>query len=65
MVLGSSPPPLTIKRNQAEAEVVPSSSLVEIDVEVEVVFEVKVGVEGEAGVELGNDFLFCGPFIKI
>ena len=40
-----------IKRfRQAEAEVVPSSSLVEVEVEVEV--EVKVGVEVEVGVRL-------------
>ena len=35
---------------QAEAEVVPSTSLVEFEVEVEV--EVEVGVEFEAGVEV-------------
>ena len=40
---------------QAEAEVVPSSSLVEIEVEVEVGVEVKVevGVKVEIGVEVG------------
>ena len=37
---------------QAEAEVVPSSSLVEVkvEVEVEVEFEVELGVEGKVGV---------------
>jgi len=38
---------------QAEAEVVPSSSLVEVEVEVEVGVEVGFGVE--VGVEVGVD----------
>ena len=38
---------------QAEAEVVPSSSLIEVYVEVEVGVEVKVQVEVEVGVEVG------------
>ena len=42
---------------QAEAEVVPSSSLVEdeVEVEVEVRVEVDVGVEVEAGIEVDVD----------
>ena len=41
------------KREQAEAEVVPSSSLVEIEVEVDVGVEVGVEVEVGVGVEVG------------
>ena len=37
---------------QSEAEVVPSSSLVEVEVEIEVGVEVKVGVEVEFGVAI-------------
>ena len=39
---------------QAEAEVVPSSSLVEVWVEIGVEFEVEVGVEVEIGVLICN-----------
>ena len=42
---------LAQKKKQAEAEVVPSSSLVEVWVEVEV--GVEVGFEVEVGVEVG------------
>ena len=38
---------------QAEDEVVPSSSLVEVKVECEVGIEVGVGVEVEVGIEVG------------
>ena len=38
---------------QAEAEVMPSSSLVEIEIEIEVEVEVGVEVEAEVGVEVG------------
>ena len=52
-------PPELIK--QAEAEVVPSSSLVEIEVEVKVVgveVEVEVGVDVGVEVEVDETFLF-------
>ena len=49
-----SPTPHLKKSKQAEAEVVPSSSLVEVEVKVEVVVEIGVGVEVvvEVGVEV-------------
>ena len=42
---------LSNKLKQAEAEVVPSSSLVQVEVEVEVGAEVEVGVEVEVWVD--------------
>ena len=42
-----------IRYEQAEAEVVPSSSLVEVEIEVGVGVKVEVGVEIEVGVEVG------------
>ena len=47
-------------KKQAEAEVVPSSSLIEVVVEVEV--GVDVGVEVEVGVEL--EATFTGGWVK-
>ena len=47
-----------IKEKQAEAEVVPNSSLVKIDVEVGV--EVVVGVGVEVGVEVGVGVVIGG-----
>ena len=59
--MGSTPPSWgqNLNGKQAEAEVMPSSSLVEIEIEVEVGLEVEVGVgvevavEVEVGVEVG------------
>ena len=45
---------MSLKLKQAEAEVVPSSSLVEVEVEVKVEVEVEVGVEVGVEAEVGG-----------
>ena len=50
------------KRQQAEAEVVPSSSLFEVEFEVEVEVAVDVVIEVEVGVEVGFE---VGAWVKM
>ena len=53
-----------INQVQAEAEVVPSSSLDEVKVEIEIEVEVEVEVEVEAGVEFEVEFRVEAGFLR-
>ena len=64
--MGSTPPSWgqNLNGKQAEAEVMPSSSLVEIEIEVEVGLEVEVGVGVEVAIKMQFSFLtFLGGWV--